>query len=216
MMRNKKLHHNSQKRFYGPNKIYFITTNTVERFPFFKEDLFCQLFIDNLKICKHFRKFYLYGFILIPDHTHLIMEPIGIFNISEIMQYLKRHFSRQVNFIFGTNNEGEIGASNNEGEIGQSRLQVSTHKNFTDIILEHENKLKQIKNEFIKKYGQAKNNFPKFKWQSSFHDHVIRGEQDFYNHLNYIAINCIKHNLCKDEEKYKWSFLNEEFDDFID
>jgi len=47
-MRNIKLHRHSQKRFYGEGKIYFITTNTFKRFPYFKEDLFCELFIENL------------------------------------------------------------------------------------------------------------------------------------------------------------------------
>ena len=80
----------------------------------------------------------------------------------------------------------------------------------------HDDKLKQFKNEFIKKYGNEIFDIPAFKWQQSFHDHVIRGEKDFNNHLNYIATNCIKHGVCDDEEKYKWSFLNEEFDNLID
>ncbi|MFH1427451.1 MAG: hypothetical protein ABIG60_02895, partial [Patescibacteria group bacterium] len=80
----------------------------------------------------------------------------------------------------------------------------------------HDNVLKQLKNKFIKKYGQPRYRLPKFKWQQSFHDHVIRGEKDYHKHLNYIARNCVKHKVCEDEFKYKWSFLNTEFKDLIE
>ena len=55
-MREIKLHHNSQKRFYGKDKIYFITANTHNRFPYFREDLFCELFIKNLRFCKELKR----------------------------------------------------------------------------------------------------------------------------------------------------------------
>jgi REP element-mobilizing transposase RayT len=202
-----KLHRNSQKRFYGQDKIYFITTNTVSRFPFFKEDLSCELLIENLKVCKEIKNFKLYGFTIISDHVHLLLKPIGRFNISQIMQFLKRHFSRDINFVL-----------NNfpEGEIREFRLQNEKYENFQNVVNAYDEKLKQIKNNFIKKYGHNRFEIGDFKWQQSFYDHVIRHEKDFFTHLNYIALNCIKHKICYDENKYKWSFLNLEYKDLID
>ncbi len=202
-----RLHRGGQKRFYGQDKIYFITTNTQGREIYFKEDLFCQLLIDNLKICKRLKDFLLFGFIIIPDHLHLLLKPNGKYNISQIMQFLKRHISRDLNFIL---------AANNEGEIRESRLQDGCYKNFYNIIHEHDKLLKEIKFKFIKKYQNSYYEIPGFKWQQSFHDHVIRHEKDFYKHLNYIATNCLKHNICEDEEKYQWSFLNPAFKNFVD
>lgn len=201
-MNNIKLHRNSQKRFYGLNKIYFITTNTDERLPFFRENLFCELFIENLKICKRIKDFALYGFIIIPDHVHLLLEPGKNFNISQIMQFLKRHFSRDMNFIL-------------EGEIRESRLQ-GKYKIFENIINKHNIKLKHFKNNFLNKNDCNKFEGYNFKWQQSFYDHVIRNEEDFFNHLNYIALNCIKHKVCYDENKYEWSFLNPKYENLID
>ena len=57
---------------------------------------------------------------------------------------------------------------------------------------------------------------PNFKWQQSFHDHAIRSEKDFNHHYDYIIFNCIKHNICEDEEKYEWLSLNKKFEDVID
>jgi len=202
-----KPYRNSQKRFYGRDKIYFITTVTYKRFPFFKEDLFCELFAENLRLCKKIKDFKLYAFTIILDHIHLLIKPGKNFNISQIMQFLKRHFSRDINFILN---------SNNEGEIRESRLQGGDYENFSEIIKSHDQKLKQIKNQFISKYDNLQFDIPEFRWQQSFRDHVIRNEKDFLEHLNYIIFNCIKHGIYNDEMTYKWSGINPEFADFVD
>jgi len=46
---------------------------------------------------------------------------------------------------------------------------------------------------------------PWFKWQKSFHDHIIRNERDYFNHLNYIYHNAVKHRLVGDPED--WPFM---------
>ena len=74
----------------------------------------------------------------------------------------------------------------------------------------------QYRKRFIKKHGQIQLETSPFRWQSSFHDHVIRNQKDFFKHLNYIALNCVKHNICEHEENYKWSFLNKRFKFLID
>jgi len=59
----------------------------------------------------------------------------------------------------------------------------------------------QQKEKFIQKYGKS-HQFPEFKWQKSFHDHLIRDERDLLNHLNYIEIQWLKHELGEN----KWCF----------
>jgi REP element-mobilizing transposase RayT len=104
-----RLHRNSQKRYYQENLIYFIVTKTFENFPYFKEPIFCDLLIEDLKICKKLKKFKLYGFCLIYDHLNLLIHPNEEFNVSKIMQFLKRHLSRNINYVIDINNEGDIG-----------------------------------------------------------------------------------------------------------
>ena len=83
-------HRDSQKRHYEENSIYFIVTKTFENFPYFKEQIFCDLFIEDLKICKELKKFKLYGFCLIYDHLNLMIHPNNEFNISKT-NVLKNH-----------------------------------------------------------------------------------------------------------------------------
>ena len=50
-------------------------------------------------------------------------------------------------------------------------------------------------------------------WQPRFHDHIIRDENDFENHFEYIRYNPIKHHLPKN---WRWISLNPEFSDLMD
>jgi putative transposase len=46
-------------------------------------------------------------------------------------------------------------------------------------------------------------------WQDRYYDHVIRNENDFENHLNYIHYNAVKHKLVKRPEDWPWSSYKE-------
>ncbi len=205
-------HSNAQKRFYGKDKIYFITTNTSKRFPFFRESLFCELLIENLWVCKELKSFKLYGFIIIPDHIHFLLSTGEEFNVSKIMHAIKRHFSRNINIVIGENDkyesdneyEGEI---KYEGEVCKPRLHVEAH-DFNKKIIKYRHK-------FIQQYGQPQYKIPKFEWHKSFHDYIIRNKKDFLKHLKYITLNCVKHKVCFNESNYRWSFLNPEFKNLI-
>jgi len=42
-------------------------------------------------------------------------------------------------------------------------------------------------------------------WQHQFLDHVVRDEEDYRKHIEYIHNNPVKHNLCKEPWEYRWS-----------
>ncbi|MCX6743246.1 MAG: transposase, partial [Candidatus Parcubacteria bacterium] len=96
-----KLHKNSIKRIYFPGAIYYIVIKTKNNYPYFKEPFFCDLFIENLKICKQLKGFKLYVFSIIYDHVNLIIEPNNQFNISKVIKSLKENVSRNINITMG-------------------------------------------------------------------------------------------------------------------
>jgi len=57
----KKQHHDSQYRYYVTDGIYFVTTNTKNWTPFFREQIFCDLFVEQLRLCKQLKGFRLYS-----------------------------------------------------------------------------------------------------------------------------------------------------------
>ena len=191
------MHRNSFKRFYDQDNIYYIVAKTQDNFPYFKEPIFCELLIEELKLCKELKMFKLYAFSIIYDHVNLLIQPGDKYNISKVMQFIKRHTTRNANYIMGYANENVYTV----GEIGQSRLPVRKHINL----------IKKLQNNFTYKYGKAQNPFPPFQWQQSFYDHVIRNEKDFEAHLDYTIDNHIKHGLPED-----WKYTSLDYVDLTD
>ncbi|MFA6410227.1 MAG: transposase [Candidatus Buchananbacteria bacterium] len=190
------LHRNSQKRIYFPGAVYFITIVVQARLPFFKEEIFCDLLIEDLKFCKELKKFELYGFVILPDHIHLLIKPGYKFNISKIIQSIKKEFSRDINRIL-----------NCEGAIPESRLRGHQYSHYYNKNFSVPNFFK-YKSQFIKKYRQNQFQFSEFRWQKSFHDHLIRHEKDLNYHLRYIWLNPQKHKIVNNFEKYKYFSYN--------
>jgi len=182
---------NSQKRFYNEGYTYFVTGVTKNRHPYFKEELFCEVFWENLKLCSKLKDFILHGWFLGLDHFHLLVTSMGDFNISQIMHNLKLNVSRDINRIM-SHPPVII-----EGEVTLPRLQLSR---LQWIYRNRPNFFKQ-RSQFHQKHPNPILPFPKFQWQKSFHDHVIRNEKDFETHMRYIEYNLIKHEM---PEKWKW------------
>ena len=178
------MHRDSQKRIYLDEAIYFVTFNTKDGYPFFEEDLFCEIFMDNLKICKMSKRFELCAFNVLYNHVHLLLKP-GKYNISKIIKSLKENVSCDINRVMNVN----------EGATPASRLREIYRKKRMD--LERYRKL------FIKKYGRNTQLIPQFRWKKSFHDHIIRNERDFANHFQYAAYNHLKHGLDED-----WRYIS--------
>jgi putative transposase len=42
-------------------------------------------------------------------------------------------------------------------------------------------------------------------WQEGYHDHAIRDEEDFWNHLDYLHYNPVKRGWVQKPEEYPWS-----------
>jgi len=152
--------------------------------------LFCELFIDNLRLCKDLKKFKLYGFVVLPDHVHLMILPNEKYDISKVMQAIKINFSREINKLL---------CYKPAGEKSISRM--------------HAVNLDRYYKTLYKRYG-GKRYFPKFSWQKSFYDRIIRDISDFNSRMNYIWCNAIKHNL-KDAENYLFSSYKH-YQDLID
>ncbi len=52
---------------------------------------------------------------------------------------------------------------------------------------------------------EQKNRREKGIWQRKYYDHIIRNENDFYKHLDYIHYNPIKHDYVKKAKDWKYS-----------
>ena len=85
------------KRIHVKKAVYFITWNVQDRFPFFEEDIFCNVMIDNIANCQKIKPFTLLGFKINPDHSHILLQPTNDYSISQIMHNIKRTTSIHIN-----------------------------------------------------------------------------------------------------------------------
>jgi putative transposase len=69
---------------------YFVTSNTAERRPFFRHERWAKLFLETLYGYRP-ERYLLHGFVLMPDHFHLILTPSASLELA--IQCLKGGYS---------------------------------------------------------------------------------------------------------------------------
>ena len=169
-------HKNSQKRYYLENAIYFVTTRTFEDRKIFSNENNCQVLVKIIfEVSKEY-KCHIYGFVIIPNHVHILMQPANT-TISKIMNIIKGRSARIIN---SKQYGGSIPASAPSG----ARY--------------HEGERKRS----LTGSGAIRH-----AWQKSFHDHIIRDENDFNTHIEYLRYNPIKHGLVKDVKEYSFLYI---------
>jgi putative transposase len=94
------------KRFYEAKAAYFLTTVTKNRAGIFNEPKNCKILLVTIEYFKLILDYRLYGFCIMPEHLHLLIQPVGKYDFSYIMKMLKGSFARKLNKISGT--EGKI------------------------------------------------------------------------------------------------------------
>ena len=111
------------------------------------------------------------------------------------MKFFKENISRDINKILCCAEEKTMSTCKNENETGNGDETASSRKSqhINSAFLKIDDFLDFKKYQFRQKYPNHK--FPKFVWQASFHDHVIRNEKDFIAHDNYCKNNYLKHDL---------------------
>jgi REP element-mobilizing transposase RayT len=197
---NMKLHRNSFKRFYSSELIYFTVSKTQNNYPYFKEKIFCDLLIEEIKIFKKLRSFLLFAFSIMYDHLNFIIKPATNDNISNIMRDIKKNFSRDYNLTICP-----------VGEIPESRLQGKQYirRNNTRITVPN---LTDYRAKLFNKYGRDYQSIIKrFKWQQSFYDHYIRNWSEYKRICNYTVFNDVKHGLPDN-----WPYTSENYPELID
>ncbi len=192
-------HRNSQKRYYRKNSAYFITTNTCNRVPYFNEDITCRLFVETMEYCRIIKKFMLYGYKINPDHVHMLIKQGKdddsnhrlFHNFSNIMGSIKRNFARDYNDLISGNDF--IRFPEKRRFLQKRRFESSLLEEWGSF-MEHIENIQNLRLEFFMKYGNN-HGFAPFKWQKSFHYHIIEDDIDMNNHINYLKRQYVKHRL---------------------
>lgn len=77
-------------RFQIEGHIYYITTVIYDRLPILTRPSFVIPLIDSLNLYRYKQEFKLLGYVIMPDHIHLIIWPFGKSTVSDFMRDFKK------------------------------------------------------------------------------------------------------------------------------
>src|SRR5947208_14881746 len=83
-------------RYYGSNDLHFITCSCYQRRPFLDTPKRRDLFLDLLDKTRQRYRFVVAGYVVMPEHFHLLLSEPQIGTPSTVMQVLKQRFSPQI------------------------------------------------------------------------------------------------------------------------
>ncbi len=89
------------RRYYIPGSAVFITQVVQDRIPVFRDPKRLDLLLEILYNVKELHPFILLGYVFLYDHFHLLIQPIGESNFSDIMHSLKPNFTREYKNLLG-------------------------------------------------------------------------------------------------------------------
>ena len=83
-------------RTYSPGQLQFITTSTYRRAPVFLSHRFCHCFVQRLEEVRQELKFLLIGWVLMPEHFHLLIKPEPAETTPLILKELKEQTADRI------------------------------------------------------------------------------------------------------------------------
>jgi putative transposase len=89
-------------------RLMFVTTNIKDRIPLFRDSAYAREAVEALYRIQLWNPFFLFGFVIMPDHCHFLMNVPETSGISKVMHMYKR----SVSFAF------------NRGPIWQARFNI--------------------------------------------------------------------------------------------
>lgn len=80
---------------HQPNIFHYVTSVCYKRVSVFRSEKACELFVEALSETRRRNPFKLVGYVVMPDHVHLILNPLGR-DISAVMGRLKSTSARAI------------------------------------------------------------------------------------------------------------------------
>ncbi|MBU1075522.1 transposase, partial [Patescibacteria group bacterium] len=198
------------KRYNIPGQVHFVTARTFKSSPYFNNESCCEMLLEEIEFYRSKYCFRLFGFIIMPDHVHLLIQPLKNTGISKIMQCIKIMTTKRIKryLIYGRKGRWDDVVDNtyvskwgNKGSLDDAMDDAYRNRDSSDDVIRaiQEDNVVQINQKY-----KARQSF--HVWQNGFYDFNIYSEKKFIEKLNYIHDNPVKHKLAKNSKDWKYSF----------
>ena len=84
-------------RYYGTHDLHFITSSCYRRQPELGSAWRRDLFVKILEEARRKYRFVVHGYVVMPEHFHLLIAEPEVGDPSVVMKVMKERFSRRVN-----------------------------------------------------------------------------------------------------------------------
>ncbi len=84
----------TQRHYYGDNHLHYLTASTYRRARLFDSERFRRHFVKTLDELRVSMNFKIIGYVLMPEHFHLLIWPTEQANPSQIIQSLKERTAK--------------------------------------------------------------------------------------------------------------------------
>lgn len=200
-----------------PGHAYFVTTTVVGYTKLFIKDKYCQIIIDNLKFYREKLGFKLYGFVVMPNHIHLLILP----KFFESTDSYEVGFEEPTSTDLGKSPRVYVGSLEpTNSQLVHSSLEPTKFATISDIMRDFKKYtaiqiIKQLKIDkrqdilkifsyYAQKYHPSKKRNYQV-WMDRFWPINIYSEKYFNQKLDYIHNNPLRAGLVKNPDDYPWS-----------
>jgi putative transposase len=169
-------------RYHESGQSHFLTFSCYRRKPKFADTRFYDLFplcLEGMRLRFQMR---IYGYVVMPEHVHLLVSEPEDGNLAEAMHYLKLSFSKRARGLTGA--------------------QVSVQKRDANLGHQHQRFDANPGNQRIDANpGNQREPF----WQKRYYDRNVRSVREFGIKLRYLHRNPVKRGLVREPGDWKWS-----------
>jgi putative transposase len=169
-------------RFYGGSDLHFLTFSCYQRRPLFSSEARCDLFLEALERVRRRYRLVVLGYVVMPEHVHLLVSEPQRETLSTAIQALKVGFFRSL-LGDGVPRSRKIGETWGTPDFSSSRSSVSG--------CAFETSASTPKNPV------SSNRF----WQARFYDFNVWTEKKRIEKLRYIHRNPVKRGLVTSPEQ---------------
>ncbi|ADB15740.1 protein of unknown function DUF1568 [Pirellula staleyi DSM 6068] len=89
------LHRKQVKRYDIPGDVRFLTFSCFQRLPLLSRDRTRIFLVEAIERCRSLRPFELWGYVIMPEHVHLIILPGKSMLVAEILKTIKVSTSKR-------------------------------------------------------------------------------------------------------------------------
>jgi REP element-mobilizing transposase RayT len=201
--------------FVEENSCYFLTSTTYRRKQLFRINQNAQILCNIIYNLRNKKKLSLVGFVIMPEHFHLLIIPSSEVKISWIIQEIKKGSARLINQERFSRAQGRARLPDKEvflkdpGTLGRPRPRGDLVNN-----RRYSGSSPTPNNNSTRYLGSSQT--PNKVWMDEYYDYVIRNEKDLMMHLSYIHGNPVKRGLVESAEEYIWSSANSKFENDLE